>query len=247
MDNIIRIALGLFIIILVAFVASVSYTLYVNNAYRTSLSSTYSYQCTITTDAVLSNVTLFVPVPAFPSGNSPVIAQISAHNITGYPGKWDAVLFDTGKATLLKIGAARIGQPIVNGSAVTTNITFVVDADSPSLIDTRSPMADDAVFRPVQGAIDTACPAGTVETTGLTNCTQYNTAIYAKYEALPTASVSIHASVTGRNTWSVFHPEFNEYQNTFDATISGNYPGWVIARGWLESGIGLYDAPKISP
>jgi hypothetical protein len=246
MDKTIRITLGLFIIILVAFAVSVSYTIYIDNAYRTSLSSTYSYQCTIITNDLLTNVTLFVPVPASPPGNSPVIDQISAHNISGFPKDWNAVLFDTGKATLLEIAADHIGQPPVNGSTVTTNVMFVVDVDSPSLVDTRSPMVDDAVFRPVQNAIDTACPAGTRGVPVLPNCTQYVTGIYAKYEADPAASVGIHASVTGRNTWSVFHPEFNEYHNTFDVTMSGNNSGWVTAQGWLEYGIGSYDEPQSS-
>jgi hypothetical protein len=246
MDKIIKITLGLFIIILVAFVASVSYTLYVDNTYRTSLSSTYSYQCTIMTNAVLSNVTLFVPVPAFPSGNSPVIVRISSHEINGFPDNWSAVLFDTGKATLLQITAAQIGRPPVNGNPVTTNVTFFVDANSSSLIDTRSPIADGAVFRPVQNPMDTTCPsAGAGETTGLPNCTQYTTAVYATYETAPMASVSIHASVTGRNAWLVFHPEFNEYRNTFDATLSGTSSGWVTAQARLEYSIGSYDAPQI--
>jgi len=246
MDKIIRITLGLFVIILVAFAASVLYTGYVDTAYRTSLSSTYSYQCTVTTNDLLTNVTLFVPVPASPAGTSPVIDQISAHNITSFPKDWNAVLFDTGKTTLLEIAAARIGQPPVNGSAVTTTVTFAVNADSTSHVDTHSPMADDAIFRPVQNAKETDCPAGTGVANGLPNCVQYVTWVYAKYSAAPTTSVSIHASATGRNRWSVFHPEFNEYENTFDVTLSGSNSGWVIAPGWLENGIGSYDEPQVS-
>ena len=67
MDKIVKITLGVFIAVLVVFVASVGYTMFVDNAYRTSLNSTYSYSCSITTNSVLSNVTFFIPVPEQPS------------------------------------------------------------------------------------------------------------------------------------------------------------------------------------
>ncbi len=86
MDRIIKITLGIFIIVLVTFVTLIGYTGYIENAYRSSLSSTYSYTCTITTDSPLSNVTLFIPVPADMEGNSPIIAQISAHTDHRCPG-----------------------------------------------------------------------------------------------------------------------------------------------------------------
>jgi len=247
MDKIIRIILGLFIVILVIFVTSVEYVTYVNNAYRSSSASTYSYQCTITTDAVLSDVTFFIPVPATTSGTSPIIFRISSHEISGFPDNWSAVLFDTGKATLLQITAAQIGHSPVNGSPVTTNVTFSVDANSSSLIDTRSPIANGAIFRPVQSAVNITCPSGMTENSGMANCIQYTTAVYAKYGASPGSSVGIHASVTGKNSWTVFQPEFNEYQNTFDLTLSGSQNGWVITTGWLNYNIGSYDAPQISP
>ena len=105
MDKIIKITLGIFIVLLVAFVASAGYSAYVENTYRTSLSSSYSYTCTITTDSPLTNVTLFIPVPADPAGNSPIIGEFSAHTISGVPDTWKTELYDTGKATLVKITA----------------------------------------------------------------------------------------------------------------------------------------------
>ena len=88
MDRIIRISLGLFAVITGCFRVSVSYQVFVERAYLSSLSSTYSYTCTITTDSPLSNVTLFLPVPADPSGNSPIVAQFSAQDIAGLPEDW---------------------------------------------------------------------------------------------------------------------------------------------------------------
>ncbi|MGD0533859.1 MAG: hypothetical protein ABR999_00250 [Methanoregula sp.] len=247
MDKIIKITLGLFILILVLFVAVVSYTLYIDTTYRNSLTGTYAYSCTITTDTVLSNVTLFLPVPADLNGNSPVVAQISGQHVAGVPGDWTITLYDTGKATLLKVSAPTIGQPAVNGSAQTTAITLVVNASSHTLIDTRSPVENAAVFRPVQGIHTVACPASDTKTEGNPECFEYLTSTYANYTAAPSASVSISASLEATNSWTIFTPESNAYENRITVlTMHGENHGWVTTLGWIESGIGAYDAPTTS-
>ena len=76
MDKIIKITLGIFIVILVAFTATVAYNAYVKTVYQNSLASTYSYTLTITTDSRLDNVTFFIPVPDSRTGNSPIVAEV---------------------------------------------------------------------------------------------------------------------------------------------------------------------------
>jgi len=246
MDKIIKITLGVFVVILLLFVAVVSYTIYIDTTYRNSLTGTYSYTCTITTDTVLSNVTLFLPVPADLKGNSPVVAQISDRNISGIPGDWTIALFDTGKATLLKVSAPSIGQPAENGSAPATTITLVVNGSSHTLIDTRSPVENAAVFRPVQDIHTVACPAGDITSGSTPVCSEYLTSTYVDYTAAPSASVSISASLEATNSWTIFTPESNGYKNRINVLMHGDNHGWVTTRGWLESGIGAYDAPKIT-
>ena len=243
MDKIIRITLGLFIVVLVIFAAFVTYAMFVDNAYRTSLNSTYSYSFTMTTDSILTNVTLFVPVPADPSGNSPVVTRISAQDIYGIPGDWKAVLFDTGKATLLKINAPKISPVIPAGTATPGPIRFSVDVKTSRVIDTLNPGVDDAVFRPVQSVRDVTCPPNTVVYVGTPRCTEYLSAIYADYTAAPNATLTIRSRITGRNEWKIFEPRYNEYQNEIDVLMFGDNHGWTTTKGWLESGIGFYDAP----
>jgi hypothetical protein len=243
MDKIIRITLGLFIVVIVVFAAFVTYAMFVDNAYRTSLNSTYSYSCTITTDSVLTNVTFFVPVPADPSGNSPVVTRISAQDISGIPGDWNVVLFDTGKAILLKINAPRISPVIHTGTATPNPIRFSVDVKTSRVIDTLTPGVDDSVFRPVQSIRDVTCPPNTSVYAGTPRCTEYLTAIYADYTAAPNATLTISSRITGRNEWKIFEPRYNEYQNEIDVLMFGDNHGWTSTKGWLESGIGFYDAP----
>ncbi|MGA2161795.1 MAG: hypothetical protein ABSG28_06335 [Methanoregula sp.] len=247
MDKIIKITLGCFILILIIFVAFVFYTSYIDMTYRNSLTGTYSYTCIITTDTVISNVTLFLPVPADLKGNSPVVAQISSQKVSGVPGNWTLTLYDTGKATLLKISAPTIGQPAVNGSVQTSEVTLIVNASSHDLIDTRSPVENAAVFRPIQGIHAVTCPASDTKTEGNPECFEYLTSTYADYTAAPSARVSISASLEATNSWTIVIPESNAYENRITVlTMQGENHGWVTTLGWIESGIGSYDAPTTS-
>ncbi len=245
MDKIVKITLGLFVIILVLFVGVVSYTTYIDMKYKNSLTGTYTYTCNITTDSVLSNVTLFLPVPADLKGNSPVVAEISGKKITGVPADWTYTLYDTGKATLLKVNAPTIGEAAINGSAGTTTITLVVNTSTYALIDTRSPVENSALFRPVQDIHSVECPAGEATSQGSPECFAYLTSTFADYTADPSASVSISASVEATNSWTIFAPGSNSYRNRINVLMHGDNHGWVTTKGWLESGIGTYDIPKI--
>ena len=245
MDKIIKFTLGLFVLILIIFVAVVSYTSYIDTTYRNSFTGTYVYTCTITTDSIISNVTLFLPVPEDLKGSSPLDAQISEQHVFGVPEDWTITLYDTGKATLLKVSAPAIGQPAVNGSAQTTTITLVANASSHMPIDTRSPVENAVVFRPVQDMQTVACPASDVKTDSTPECSEYLTSTYADYTAAPSASVSISASLEATNSRTIFTPESNGYKNRIYVLMHGDKHGWETTRGWLESGIGVYDAPKI--
>jgi hypothetical protein len=247
MDKIIKTALGLFIIILVIFVTLVSYSAYITMTYRNSLTSTYEYTCTISTDDVLSNVTFFFPVPADVNGNSPVVTQISKQVVSGVPAGWNLTLYDTGKATLLKVSARTVGQSAINVSVQPTTITFSVNVSSPVLIDTASPVDHAAVFRPIQSIHAASCPAGdSTSATSTPACYQYLTSIYADYTTASGTTVTISASVTGTNSWTIFSPASNEYRNTIGMlTLHGGNHGWVTTLCWIESGLGSYDAPTL--
>ncbi|HVP97286.1 hypothetical protein [Methanoregula sp.] len=246
MDKIIKIALGLFIVILVLFVAIATYTTSVDTMYRNSLTSNYQYICTISTNDVLSNVTLFLPVPADSHGDSPVVAQISSHEISGAPADWNLTLYGTGKATLLQVSAPMIGQRPANGVAQPTTITLIVNASSSSVIDTSAPVENAAVFRPVQNLHTAACPSMNATSASTPVCYQYLTSMYADYTANPAASLSVSASVTGINSWNIFSPASNMYQNNISVlTLHGSNHGWVTSLGWIESGIGSYNVPSL--
>jgi hypothetical protein len=244
MDKIIRITSGLIIVLLVAFVASVSYTGFVEEAYRTSLSGTYDYRCTITTDSPLSNVTLFIPVPADRAGNSPVVARYSAQEIEGLPADWKVTLFDTGKATLAKITTPAIIPSKETSPSHPFTIMLSINTGSKEVINTRSPVEEGVMFHPVQNLQKVTCPAGNTVTHGEPRCYEYLIPVYADYQAPMNASVSITSTLQGKNSWKIFEPEFNAYDAKISVLMFGDNHGWTVMKGTLESNRGTYTIPK---
>jgi hypothetical protein len=238
MDNVVKICLGLFIIILAAFTGSAVYTEYSEIAYRNTLTGTYTYTCTITTDSSLYNVTLFLPVPADTRGNSPIVSEFSNKMMTGVPSGWDTTLFDTGKSTLVKIMTPEIIVPEGTSAQHPYTIIITTETASRTPIDTRNPGEKSALFRPVQALGEKACPQA-----GSSRCFTYTTSLYADYSTSADTTVTITSSVTGKNTWKIFEPRSNEYHADISTSMKGEHKGWAVPAGGLSSGIGSYDIP----
>lgn len=243
MDKIIKITTGLFVVILAVFVAVTGYTGYIDNAYRSSLTSTYSYSCTITTDSPLTNVTFFLPVPADQTGNSPVIAQISTRDLPGIPDEWNSELFESGKSTLVKITIPSLVPPAETTAKNPYSVTFATNVTSDTIINTKDPVAESAMFRPVQDMREIECEDPSVTASGGT-CYEYLTSLYARYEADQNAAVTIRSSVTGKNQWTIFEPRENQYRTSIYLLMFGPQRGWTLTKGNLDAGMGKYDAPQ---
>ncbi|MFA4876783.1 MAG: hypothetical protein WC586_05180 [Methanoregula sp.] len=241
MDRIIKITLALFVIILVAFSGITLYTSYVENAYRSSLVSSYTYTCTISTDSPLYNVTLFIPVPGNKAGNSPMISRISAREIPGIPESWQTTIFGSAKMTMLKITTPSIVPPAGTSKDNPYIISFGTELDTKGPIDTADPVRDSAMFRPVQNLQKTDCRSNSPKGA---SCYTYITSFYADYTTNPNAEVRFASGISGKNSWKIFEPESNEYRTDVSLLMFGENHGWTSAQGFLESGIGAYDAPS---
>ena len=189
MDRVIRITLYVLIIMGLAFSSVVVYQAGVENAYRTSLSSTYSYTCTITSDSPLSNVTLFIPVPADMLGNSPIVERFSTRDITGIPDDWSVSLYDTGKATMVRISTPAIPPPENTSGKNPLTIMLSSEMKSDKVIDSRDPKKNSALFRPIREVRQVSCPPDSSAINGTPRCYHYLTSLYADYQASPDASV----------------------------------------------------------
>jgi hypothetical protein len=238
MDKIIRITLGLFITILAAFTGILTYNGYVETAYRNTITGTYTYTCTIMTDAPLYNVTLFIPVPADKTGNSPMVSDFSSGVMKGVPADWEPTLFDTGKATMLKVTTPAILPPEGTTASNPYTITFSSETTLHSPIETKDPVERGVMFRPVQAMSETGCPQG-----GSSRCFTYTTSLYADYSTSADTTVTMTSAVSGKNNWKIFEPRSNEYHTEITISMRGENHGWAVPEGRLSSGTGTYDFP----
>lgn len=243
MDKIIKISLGLFIVIIIAFTSVIAYQVAVETAYRNSLSSTYSYKFTITTDSTLSNVTLFIPVPADPSGYSPIVAGYSARTITGIPDDWTVTLYDTGKATMVRVVTPAINPPGSASASSTYTLTLSSVLKSGTVINTREPVNNSAMFHPIRNLQPVSCLPAVFPGEGTPHCYRYTTTLYADYETRPDASVNITSTIVGRNHWKILKTSSNEYTTDFGLQMTGSRHGWETIPGTLTNGVGNYDTP----
>src|SRR5512137_554845 len=226
MDKIIKISLYLFVVILIAFTSVVAYQVATETAYLNSLSSTYSYKFTITTDSKLSNVALFIPVPANPKGYSPIVAGYSAHTIAGIPDDWTVTLYDTGKATMVRVVTPAINPPASTSAANPFTLTLSSDMKSGTIINTREPVNNSAMFHPVRNLQTVTCPPAVPAGKETPQCYRYITSLYAEYEAAPDASVNITSAIVGKNSWKIFDIGSNEYVTATSLQMTGSRHGW---------------------
>jgi hypothetical protein len=240
MDRIIRITLSVFVIVLVTFVGFIGYSGYVEHAYRTSLASTYTYTCTIATDSPLSNVTFFIPVPEDRNGNSPVVTQFSAQEITGVPDGWTTALFDTGKSTLVKITIPSLVPPAGTSHTQPYAVTLSANLRAQKAIDTRNPLENSPLFRPETDLTASDCRES-APAPDHRQCYSYLTSVYADYHADPRAAVSITSALRGTNRWDLFGHRENAYTTDISIFMQGENHGWGDAKGYIEAGIGSDD------
>ncbi|MDD1704921.1 MAG: hypothetical protein LUP97_06835 [Methanoregula sp.] len=244
MDRIIKITLCGFIVILAGFVGIISYDGFLMERYHSSLSGSYAYSFSVTTDSELTNVTFFIPVPEDPSGNSPIVSRISAKDVSGLPADWQTALFATGKATMLKITTVSIRPPAGTTAGNPYTVTFRVNISSKNSIETLDPVTNGVIFRPVRNLRVVPCTEETSSPSGSPTCAEYITPVLADYSAAPGATVTLSSTLDGINNWKILEPQANEYHTEQSVLLFGENHGWTTEKGTLVTGMGSCDLPK---
>jgi len=219
----------------VIFLAAISLTVFMEIAYRATLSSAYDYQVSISSDAPLGNVTLYIPVPARGPEASAVLQGIGAGDLLGLPPGWNISLIGTEKFTWLEVTAREIPA-----SPVGRPYLLSVSATVPGPIDTRNAGTGDLMLVPAAKRTPIAC--GNMDS-GLSpevRCELYHGSAYADFTTPGNVHLSIYSFLEGRNRWDVFGPAANEYQDGLQVSFTGTTRGWHMGDGILISGIGDY-------
>jgi hypothetical protein len=217
------------------FLVAISITLYMEISYRATLSSAYEYRVSITSDTTLGNVTFYIPVPARGSEASAVLQAIGAGNLRGLPQGWNTSLIGTEKFTMLEVTAREIpANPVGRPYLLSAN------AMVPGPIDTRNAGSGDLVLVPAAKRTPVVCGNMDSQASPEPRCELYQGSAYADFTAPGNVHLSIFSLVTGRNTWDVFGPSSNEYQDGLQVSFSGGTRGWHTGDGILVTSIGDY-------
>ena len=235
MDRTLSLVLAVLAVVSAVFLAAISLTVYMGITYRATLSSTYEYRVSIASDATLGNVTLYLPIPARGPGNSAILQEIGAGGLTGVPRGWNISLIGTEKFTMLEVTAREIastpaGKPYL----------LSVGAQVKGPISAKTAGSDDLVLQPAAKRSQVACGGMDLEASPEMRCEAYQEPVYADFTAPGTVHLTVFVYLDGKNTWDVFGPSSNEYQDGLQVSFPGMARGWQTGNGILVTGIGDY-------
>ncbi|MDD1667191.1 MAG: hypothetical protein LUO96_01860 [Methanomicrobiales archaeon] len=235
MDRTLSVVLGVLVVAALVFAGAVALSAYMGIRYRSTLSGTYEYQVEITPDALLGNVTLYLPVPTRGAESSAVLERIGSGDLGGVPAGWEVSLIGTEKFTMLEITAREIDPGC--GCAP---LILSLDTKVRGPIRTRTADSEDLVLGTVTRVIPAPCVGTDTGASPEMRCWVYQGPAYADYTSEGNGQLSIHVSLTGRNAWDVFGPSGNEYRDSLQFSFSGERQGWRTGDGSLVTGIGDY-------
>ena len=235
MDRTLSGVLAILVVASVIFLAAVSITLYTEITYRATLSSVYDYRVSITSDTPLRNVTLYLPIPTRGTEGSAVLEAIGAGGLRGLPAGWKTSLIGTEKITMLEVTA-----PAMAASPVGRPYLLSVSVPTTGPIDTRNADTAGVVLAPSAVRVPAECGNINGQTSQDTRCGLYKGSAYADFAATGNVRLSVFIFLTGRNSWDVFGPSSNEYQDGLQVTFTGAERGWQTGDGLLVTGIGDY-------
>ena len=240
MDRVLRVLVVLFVVAISVTAGVFSFVAYVDSRYAETLVATYEYQLNVETDGPLSNLLLFLPLPARAGGSSEVVRAAGARGWTEIPYGWNVTLTGTEKYTLLEVTAASVPTTGECGACgrdgAPHTLTIPVTVRGP--IDPRDPVGNDEVLEPRFSVMERACTEAFPRGDSTPRCTGYETSFFADYTAYPATTVVISVELTGTNRWNIFSERSSEFRDTARLTILGESHGWQTARGELVSGIG---------
>jgi len=217
------------------------------------------YQVAISTQSVLENVTLLLPV-SFVQNNSLLGEALIMGEGYGIPPDWRLSLEQVNGSPLLKIFAAQMvpnyhGFPIPIEPGSTPNQTppptvTAYSKETPVLIplefgisqrvqrpiDTQNPFDREPLLSDPESLTSIPCPGPSLQG----RCYQYTALIYAQYSSGEVGNLTISISSGGMNQWWEWGWSGNSYEEAIEVTLEHNQQGWIPGDGYLSTGNGRY-------
>lgn len=229
--------------------------LYSQQLYRTSYESSYTYEFTLDANESLENVTLYVPVPA--GAGEPDLGAVLVEEGNAAGPDFSYRVVDTERGPMLRVTADRVAvtpryyefvEKDGRGERVEISASEY-DPSNPNMRKVASEGTRVTVTVPVEASVETAAPWGVEplfhprsdrRPTGCDfpapdwlRCYDYDSTVYASYEANDTARVNVVTSVEGQNAWWVFGWSSDSYRDSVSAELHGPQDGWSNVTGTL--------------
>lgn len=201
-------------------------------AYTSSLMSDLTYTVTISTNASLTHISLFIPIPSDGKGRSPIIDQVGMEDNSRVFQGWNTSIYGANSETYLKLWTDYLPGPFEGTERI--DYTLLVAAPVDSALHTREPERYDFVLFPDENLTEIPCNE---EDSGV-RCFEYETRMYAAYRVPSQASVKIQVNLIGGNRWHIFQEYQNRYTDTMVALFTGPTSGWYEVRGELHTSLG---------
>jgi hypothetical protein len=228
----------------------------------------YNYDLIITSDSKISNVTLYMPIPA-KNNTSSIGSNLMERCSEDYPS-WNCSIIDTEYGTMLAMSIDEItpifySDPIdvpVPGNPDEMEITFIksgtyseetpypqeniylsAGATVNDTIDTQNPVGTSEVLMPKFNVVENEEKAAAmVELYNKPNAKlyDYDSMIYAQYDAPDNAEVQIYITSDGSNEWFTSGWRSNSFRESIITTLTGPQNGWSQVSGELITGEGRY-------
>ncbi|NHN60852.1 MULTISPECIES: hypothetical protein [Halorussus] len=242
--------------------------LYAEHLYRTSYESGYTYELAVNTNETLENVALYVPVPLGVDGaDDPSLdaALVERGNAADDNFTYDVV--ETERGPMLRLRADRVAVApryyeyveadgrgerveIPAGEYDPANPNMTRDADAGTLltvtvpadgaVETADPWSGEPLFRPRSARRPTACGFPAAD---WLRCYEYDSAVYASYEADETVRVDVVERVQGENAWWMFGWNYDTYRDGVEVALRGPQDGWTTVTGTVEVDVDPRDPP----
>ncbi|WP_348607085.1 hypothetical protein [Halobaculum rarum] len=231
-----------------------------------SYSHTAEYRASIQPDATLTNVTLYLPLPA-ENGTSSVGDALVAGSpgVVDAPANWSFEIAETEYGPMLAVSLPTLepayrerppprpidpdGETATPGAATPTpdpqetpirtldDHLVRVELAFEEPIDTRSPVGSEPVLRPRFDATDAECPFPAPESTV---CREFGTRMFLSYDAPADATVEVSVSYEARNDWFAGGWTGNSFRQSTRTNVTGDGPGWVAVPATEAVGEGTY-------
>ncbi|AKB28828.1 hypothetical protein MSSIT_2109 [Methanosarcina siciliae T4/M] len=195
--------------------------------YDRSLRSSYDYDVVLTTDSTLNNVTLYIPLPVI-NDTSYVGMDIIEQHFNNHDPSWEYSIVDTEHGLMVSMK---------NKKARSIDLSTMVLSDQP--IDTMNPLNNEMILIPKYNLTQNVNASGVYSRTS--EQFDYDSKMYAYYDAPSNANVSISIYLNGRNEWWIGGWQYNSYWETMEVMLSGSQDGWTTVSGQLVTGEGTYD------